>query len=116
MTMRITLRAIAYGWLFAISGLALAVPPAADGGQGLLTPPHDHVSVRLETTLVRAAAEGEALLRARSEWQEAEPAKFAKVGGMSWPTGPIPGIGAQWTGISNFVDHDAAWPNRVLES
>ena len=115
MTMTLTLRTIALGLLSVVCGVAQAIPPAADGGQGLLTPPHDHMSVRLETTLVRAAAEGEALLRARGEWQEADLGKAAKLGGMNWPTGPIPGIGAQWTGISNFVDHDAAWPNRVLD-
>lgn len=92
-----------------------AAPRHADGGQGFLSPPHDHVSPQLDAALALAAGEGEALLRARGDWQEADTSKAAKVSGMLWPVGPIPGIGDQWTGISNFVDHDPAWPNRLLD-
>jgi hypothetical protein len=61
------------------------------------------------TTLVGAGCRPKAkpcCARAASGWKQTH-GEAAKVGGMGWPVPDrFPALVTQWTGISNFVDHD----------
>ncbi|HET7844216.1 MAG TPA: peptidoglycan DD-metalloendopeptidase family protein, partial [Xanthomonadales bacterium] len=71
----------------------------------------DATTPQLEAQMQRDTDAGAKALRARG-WR---PDAGAKVSGLQWPLAPNPGVGIDWHGVSNFVDLDAAYPNRVRD-
>lgn len=100
--------------LLALAAPAFALAPAArPDGSAVFTAEDaaDHVSPAFDKLMVERTAANIERLRAEGRL----PAFAPKVSGLAWPLGPIPGIGVDWHGISNFVDLDLAYPNRVRD-
>jgi murein DD-endopeptidase MepM/ murein hydrolase activator NlpD len=108
--LRIALAAL----LSCIGAAGSAASPRAPDGHHVLHAHDagDHLSAEQDRAIVRQVEENIAKLRAQGV---SLPADSPKVGGMGWPLGPLPGPGRDWHGISNFVDLDAAYPNRVRD-
>lgn len=95
----------------AMTSVVAARPP--DGGAML----HGHfasdqVTPEQDRAMVAAVEENIAKLRAKGH---SLPMAQPKVGGLTWPLGPVPGVGRDWHGISNFVDLDPGFPNRIRD-
>ena len=93
----------------------LAAPAQAkrpDGGHALEDGEiADHVSPALDARLAAEAIANIARLRSEGRLPEVRP----KVAGLVWPLGPVDGAGTDLHGISNYVDLDPAYPNRLLD-
>lgn len=108
------------------SALALALAACAGGALAQVRPPdgagvapHDHASDHVSDALDRRMAE-EAQATLRALGVDASPAARAEpglqsIGQLGWPLGQRPGPGWDWHGISNFVDLDPAFPNRLRD-
>lgn len=101
--------------MFVLLALLAAAPAGArppDGRQVMATQDaSDHVSDELDREIVQRVAENIETLRSTGQFRFQPKA----LTGLTWPMGPIPGIGSDWSGISNFVDLNPAFPNQVRE-
>lgn len=100
--------------LLLCTGLAHAdgQPRPADGGGGIDAAQFaDHMAPELEAQLLAEQARNVAALQQRGLLLGRAPA----ITGLIWPLGPTPGIGERYTGVSNFVDLDASFPNLLRD-
>lgn len=85
---------------------------APDGGRGFDGAAFsDTLSPQLEAQLRADQQRNVAALQARGLLQGRTPA----ITGLIWPLAPTPGVGDRYTGISNFVDLNASFPNLLLD-
>lgn len=96
---------------FAAPAVADGPSRRPDGGFGLAQGPGDHDTDALIERLSAEVRANTAKLE-RSGWRAAPP---PKVSGLIWPLGPVPGVGQEWHGVSNFVDLNPAYPNQLLD-
>lgn len=99
--------------LLAATPAAAAVPPS--GGEGFGPDRFmDHLTPEIEARLLAAQAQGAARLRAMGQLPPAAPVAPA-IANLEWPLAPRPGVGVDWTGVSNFVDLNPAFPDQLLD-
>jgi len=101
---------LAFAAIFAAASAA-ALPP---DGQGVLVPgnhPH-HVSPELHRRLVDEVNANLATLQAAGHRL---PKTQQALGGLTWPLGPVQGIGTRWHAIVNFVDLDRTLGNPLRD-
>ncbi len=103
-------------WLATVGAFAVtaAAHARAPDGQAILSghAASDHVTDEQDRAMVQAVQENLAKLQAMGK---SLPAGQPKVSGLVWPLGPVPGVGRDWHGISNFVDLNPAFPGQVRD-
>lgn len=93
---------------------AAALPP--DGGHTLVADQaSDQVSAEFDKQLVQRVNENLATLARAGKAPAPAPPRPQAITGMTWPMGPVDGIGTAWSGISNFVDLNPAYPNQLRD-